>query len=100
MDQKSYYGRVIPNFIGWGLKAQPLKVNGDGKQIRSFCYIDDFIEGIAKVAQYAPDGVVYNIGNPEPVSIISLANMVNKILRNLRAFNVPATFFVILILST
>ena len=83
MDQKTLYGRVIPNFIGWGIRGKPLKVNGDGKQIRSFCYIDDFIDGLTRTVYSASSGAIINIGNPEPTSILQLAKLTNEVLGNL-----------------
>jgi dTDP-glucose 4,6-dehydratase len=56
-------GRVIPNFIGQALRNKPLTVYGDGEQTRSFCYVDDLIEGIYRllVSDYVQP---VNIGNP------------------------------------
>jgi nucleoside-diphosphate-sugar epimerase len=61
----------------------PLQVNGDGLQERSFCYIDDFIDCMMKLlnTEFIVDSV-FNIGNPEPVRIIELAELVNSITGN------------------
>ncbi|MCS7234079.1 MAG: SDR family oxidoreductase [Synergistetes bacterium] len=70
-------GRVIPNFICQALKGEPLTVYGDGSQTRSFCYIDDLIEGIFRLAVYdGLDGEVFNLGNPDEYSVKELALIV------------------------
>lgn len=83
MDSNTKFGRVIPNFIKWGKSRLPLQVNGDGTQERSFCYIDDFIDCIIALLEgpFPPERIV-NIGNPEPVSILTLARLVNKLVDN------------------
>lgn len=83
MDLKTSYGRVIPNFIKWALLGQPLAINGDGTQERSFCYIDDFIECIMKTLEKKSiDYDTINIGNPEPIKIFTLAQKINEITGN------------------
>ncbi|MCS6790676.1 MAG: GDP-mannose 4,6-dehydratase, partial [Bacteroidia bacterium] len=57
-------GRVLPNFIGQALRHQPLTVYGDGSQTRSFCYIDDMVEGIFRLLHTNYPFPV-NLGNPE-----------------------------------
>ena len=66
-------GRAIPAFIGQVLRAESLTVFGDGSQTRSFCYIDDMIEGIYKLlnSKYTKP---MNLGNPEEISLIDFAN--------------------------
>ncbi|MCM8802239.1 MAG: SDR family oxidoreductase [Candidatus Omnitrophica bacterium] len=71
-------GRVIPNFIYNALNNQPLPIYGDGKQTRSFCYIDDLIEGIIKVLEIDYN-LPINLGNPEEFTIIELAEKIEKI---------------------
>ncbi|MBM3708032.1 MAG: SDR family oxidoreductase [Actinobacteria bacterium] len=71
-------GRVIPNFIIQCLKDNDITAYGDGKQTRSFCFIDDMIEGIFKLSQadyYLP----LNLGNPVEVSILELADIIKKL---------------------
>ncbi len=82
MDVKTNYGRVIPNFITWALKKEPLKINGDGTQIRTFCYIDDFIQALFSLfrAEYPPD--VINIGSRQQIRILDLAELINEIMDN------------------
>ncbi len=73
-------GRVIPNFIYQALKGEPLTVYGDGIQTRSFCYIDDLVEGIYRVAvKEGLGGEVFNLGNPEEFTILELAKKIIEI---------------------
>lgn len=67
-------GRVISNFIVQALFAQPITVYGDGSQTRSFCYVDDLIDGFIKL--YFTDKVhqPINLGNPEPIDMLTLAD--------------------------
>jgi len=69
-------GRVVSNFIVQALKNDPITVHGDGTQTRSFCYVDDLIDGLIKL--FFKDGVFepINLGNPEPINILELANEV------------------------
>ncbi|MBI2094686.1 MAG: SDR family oxidoreductase [Candidatus Omnitrophica bacterium] len=71
-------GRVIPNFISQALQGRPLTVYGDGSQTRSYCYVGDLIEGIARLAHSSLRGPV-NLGNPDEMSVLELAKMVLKI---------------------
>ncbi|MEA3487969.1 MAG: NAD-dependent epimerase/dehydratase family protein [Euryarchaeota archaeon] len=83
MDRNAGYGRVIPNFITWAREKLPLQIRGDGTQMRAFCYIDDFIDAVISVLEHPnPPERLVNIGNPEPISILRLADMINKILNN------------------
>src|SRR5690606_27627993 len=65
-------GRVIPAFIGQALRGEDLTVFGDGSQTRSFCYVDDQVEGLYRLllSDY-PDPV--NIGNPDEIKILEFA---------------------------
>jgi dTDP-glucose 4,6-dehydratase len=65
-------GRVIPAFIGQVLRGEDLTVFGDGSQTRSFCYIDDQIEGIFRLL-FSDYSLPINIGNPEEISILDFA---------------------------
>lgn len=71
-------GRVIPNFMGQVLRGEPLTVYGDGSQTRSFCYVDDLIEGIWKVLVRDFEGPV-NLGNPDERSIREIAELVQEV---------------------
>ena len=74
-------GRVISNFIVQALKKQPLTIYGDGRQTRSFCYVDDLIEGMVRLMDSNLNSPV-NIGNPEEFPIIDLANSANLYLND------------------
>jgi UDP-glucuronate decarboxylase len=70
-------GRVVSNFILQALKNQDITVYGDGKQTRSFCYVDDMIEGLIRMMQ-TPDNFTgpVNLGNPQEYSILELAEKI------------------------
>lgn len=70
-------GRVVSNFIVQALKGKPLSIYGDGKQTRSFCYVDDLIDGLVRLMDTGDDftGPV-NIGNPGEFTILELAEKV------------------------
>jgi UDP-glucuronate decarboxylase len=70
-------GRVISNFIVQALKGEPITIYGDGSQTRSFCYVDDLIEGFVRLMD-APDSVTgpMNLGNPEEYTILELAERI------------------------
>jgi UDP-glucuronate decarboxylase len=72
-------GRVVSNFIVQALRNEPISVFGDGMQTRSFCYVDDLIEGLEALMNTG-DGVTgpTNLGNPVEFTILSLAEMVIK----------------------
>jgi dTDP-glucose 4,6-dehydratase len=74
-------GRVVPNFIQQALKGEPLTIYGDGTQTRSFCYIDDLIEGVYRLMLSDYHEPV-NIGNPDEISIHGLAELVNDLIGN------------------
>jgi len=68
-------GRVVSNFIVQALKGEPLTVYGDGSQTRSFCYVDDLIEGIVRLFERGgPEPT--NIGNPNEFTVRQLAEVV------------------------
>ena len=70
-------GRVVSNFIVQALTGEPLTIHGDGRQTRSFCYVDDLIEAIARL-MVTPDSVTgpMNLGNPDEFTIAELAERV------------------------
>ena len=74
-------GRVVPNFIGQALRGEPLTVYGDGSQSRSFCYVNDLIDGVCKLL-LSDMGEPVNLGNPEEMTILELAHKVNDITGN------------------
>ncbi len=73
-------GRVVSNFIVQALKGQDITIFGDGKQTRSFCYVDDLIEGMYKLMN-SRDGFTgpVNIGNPGEFTMLELAELVIKL---------------------
>lgn len=76
-------GRVVSNFIVQALQGKDITIYGDGKQTRSFCYIDDMIEGLIKLMNSSDEftGPV-NLGNPEEISIIELAEIVLRLTKS------------------
>ncbi len=71
-------GRVIPAFMGQALRGEDLTVFGDGSQTRSFCYVDDQIEGIYRLLM-ADYHLPVNIGNPGEISILDFAEEILKL---------------------
>ncbi len=65
-------GRVLPNFMGQALRGEPLTVYGDGSQTRSFCYVDDLVEGIVRLLESGCHEPV-NLGNPSEITILQFA---------------------------
>jgi UDP-glucuronate decarboxylase len=72
-------GRVVSNFIVQALRGEPITIYGDGGQTRSFCYVDDLIEGLIRLMNSGPQftGPV-NLGNPVEFRIVELAELVLK----------------------
>jgi UDP-glucuronate decarboxylase len=70
-------GRVISNFIMQALRNEPVTIFGDGRQTRSFCYVDDMVEGLVKMMN-GPDDFVgpVNLGNPDEYSMLELAQAI------------------------
>jgi UDP-glucuronate decarboxylase len=75
-------GRIVSNFLVQALKGLPITIYGDGKQTRSFCYVDDLIDGLLRLMA-TPDEVIgpVNLGNPEELSAMSLARRIAALLR-------------------
>jgi dTDP-glucose 4,6-dehydratase len=71
-------GRIVPNFVKQALLGEPLTVYGDGKQTRSFCYMDDLIEGIYRLMM-SEENLPTNIGNPDEFTILEFAELVLKL---------------------
>ena len=65
-------GRVLPNFMGQALRGEPLTVYGDGAQTRSFCYVDDLVEGITRLL-FTDFHEPVNLGNPNEITILDFA---------------------------
>lgn len=73
-------GRVVSNFIISALKGEPITIYGDGSQTRSFCYVDDLIEGFLRLMDTDSDVIgPVNIGNPGEFSMLELAEQVLKV---------------------
>jgi len=70
-------GRALPNFVYQALSGQALTIYGDGKQTRSFCYVDDLIDGIYKL-MLSDEHLPVNIGNPQEISILEFAERIRK----------------------
>jgi dTDP-glucose 4,6-dehydratase len=80
-------GRVVPAFISQVLAGEPLTVFGDGSQTRSFCYVDDEIEGIVRVL-FSEIGDPVNIGNPAEMTVLQFAETIRRLVGN----HVPIEF--------
>jgi UDP-glucuronate decarboxylase len=70
-------GRVVSNFVVQALQGEPLTIYGDGSQTRSFCFVDDLIEGLVRLGtlESAPEGPI-NLGNEREVTIAEIADLV------------------------
>lgn len=70
-------GRVVSNFVAQALRDEPITIYGDGSQTRSFCYIDDLVEGL-RLLMESPDEVAgpCNLGNPHEISINEIAKLI------------------------
>ncbi|MCG6659877.1 SDR family oxidoreductase [Halomonas campisalis] len=73
-------GRVISNFIGQALRGDPITLYGDGRQTRSFCYVDDLIEGLVRMMATGPSvtGPI-NLGNPAEITVVELAERIRRL---------------------
>ena len=74
-------GRALPNLLKQALLGQPLTVYGDGSQTRSFCYVDDLIEGIVRLL-HSDEHLPVNIGNQHEMTILQFAETINRIVGN------------------
>jgi dTDP-glucose 4,6-dehydratase len=71
-------GRVVANFMMQALRGEPLTIYGDGKQTRSFCYVDDLIEGLLRLSR-SDEHLPVNIGNPDEFTILECAQAVLEV---------------------
>ncbi|HVM41497.1 MAG TPA: UDP-glucuronic acid decarboxylase family protein [Acidimicrobiia bacterium] len=71
-------GRAVPNFLAQAILGEPITVQGDGHQTRSFCYVDDMVAGLTALLESDWVGPM-NIGNPEEFSVMELARLVLEI---------------------
>ena len=76
-------GRVVSNFIIQALRGEDITVYGDGRQTRSFCYVDDLVDGLMKLMD-SPDDFTgpVNLGNPAELTILELAQEIIEIIRS------------------
>ncbi len=74
-------GRALPNFLKQALLGQPLTIYGDGSQTRSFCYVDDLVDGTLQLL-YSEEHLPVNIGNPVEMTILQFAETINRITGN------------------
>ena len=78
-------GRALPNLLKQALLGEPLTVYGEGRQTRSFCYVDDLIDGIIRLL-YSSEHMPVNIGNPHEMTILQFAETINEIVGNEAGF--------------
>lgn len=73
-------GRIVSNFVAQALTGQKLTIYGSGRQTRSFCYVDDLVEGLVRLIEVGqrPETPV-NLGNPEEYSILEMAEMIGRL---------------------
>jgi len=71
-------GRAVPTFMRQAIKGKPITVFGDGTQTRSFCYVDDLIDGLMRLAESGEHDPV-NIGNPDEYTLLELAEHIRDI---------------------
>ena len=74
-------GRALPNLLKQALLGQPLTLYGNGQQTRSFCYVDDLIDGIVRLLM-SDEHLPVNIGNPHEMTLLEFAQSINDIVGN------------------
>ena len=73
-------GRVVTNFLTQALKGEDITIYGDGKQTRSFCFIEDMVEGVYKMMNSDPEFVgPVNLGNPSEITMNELVETIKKV---------------------
>ena len=70
-------GRVVSSFIVQALNKEPLTIFGNGSQTRSFCYVDDLVDGLSLLMESHQNGPI-NLGNPNEMTILQLGNIISK----------------------
>ncbi len=86
-------GRVVSNFIMQSLSDAPIKIDGDGSQTRSFCYVEDLVEGVAKAMfTQGTKGEIFNLGNPDEFTIKDLAEKIIKLTDSKSEIEYSGTF--------
>ena len=71
-------GRALPAFMSQALRGEPITIFGDGSQTRSFCYVDDLVEGIWRLLN-SDENMPTNIGNPSEMTILQFAEKVREL---------------------
>ena len=74
-------GRALPNLLSQAIMSQPLTVYGNGQQTRSFCYVDDLIDGIVRLL-LSDEHLPVNIGNPHEMTLVEFAETINRVVGN------------------
>lgn len=74
-------GRALPNLLKQALLNQPLTLYGDGLQTRSFCYVDDLVDGIVRLLM-SDEHLPINIGNPDEMTLVQFAETINSLVGN------------------
>jgi dTDP-glucose 4,6-dehydratase len=69
----------VPAFLDQALRGQPLTVYGDGKQTRSFCYVDDLVDGLARLSE-SEERMPVNLGNPAELTILEFAERIRGLM--------------------
>lgn len=78
-NMKADDGRVVSNFINQAINNKPITIYGNGKQTRSFCYVDDMVDGLKEVMfSDNSKGEVINLGNPDERTILELARLIKQ----------------------
>lgn len=80
-------GRVVPAFLSQAMSGQPLTVFGDGTQTRSFCYVDDLVDGLFRLI-HSQEREPVNLGNPQEITLLEFAERIQRLLGT----NLPLTF--------
>jgi UDP-glucuronate decarboxylase len=75
-------GRIVSNFVVQALNRRPLTVYGRGTQTRSFCYVDDLVEGILRLVDHPSFVGPVNLGNPDEFTVLELAHLVRQLVGN------------------
>ncbi len=74
---RSHDGRAMPNFLRQALAGEPITVYGDGTQTRSFCYVDDLVDGLVRLAM-SDEHFPVNLGNPQEMTLLDLARRIQQ----------------------
>lgn len=86
-------GRVVSNFINAALSNQPINIDGDGTQTRSFCFVSDMVDGIYKAMfSESTKGEIFNLGNPDEYTIKALAEKIIKLTSSKSEIKYNGTF--------